>query len=350
MSELFRNAFSSALGWGSGPSSSTEGRGSPSNVGQDNPFVGQTVDVKGRRIRIERVLAEGGFGFVFKVRDLESSQSLALKRLIVADRETKEEVENEIRILQMLQPHPHVMKFINFGIIQGNTYLLLTEFCGCGSLVDIKLPINNSLQISKIMYQTGLAVLHMHCLNLIHRDLKIENILFDNQGMVKLCDFGSTTDKSYFPDMDWTPIQRSLVEDEMQRKTTPMYRPPEILDTYLHLPITTCMDVWSFGCMLYMIKFGRHPFEDSAKLRIINCNYSIPNDVSIDDIHVEIIQSCLKVDPRERTTISDVDLLERNFADLKSPVVRPKTPSPEHPQNPTNPAQQIASSAPYHYL
>lgn len=102
------------------------------------------------------------------------------------------------------------------------------------------------------------AVQWMHTNCLIHRDLKIENILFDSKGMVKLCDFGSATDKSYFPDMDWTPIQRSLVEDEMQRKTTPMYRPPEILDTYLHLPINTAMDVWAFGCILFLLKFGRH--------------------------------------------------------------------------------------------
>lgn len=48
----------------------------------------------------------------------------------------------------------------------------------------------------------------MHQINLIHRDLKIENILFDSEGFVKLCDFGSATSKSFHPDHDWTPIQR----------------------------------------------------------------------------------------------------------------------------------------------
>lgn len=55
----------------------------------------------------------------------------------------------------------------------------------------------------------------MHRLNLIHRDIKIENILFDYNGIVKLCDFGSAHTKFYEPSMDWTPIQRSLVEDEV---------------------------------------------------------------------------------------------------------------------------------------
>lgn len=55
----------------------------------------------------------------------------------------------------------------------------------------------------------------MHRLNIIHRDLKIENILFDYNGIVKLCDFGSSHSQFYEPNMDWTPIQRSLVEDEV---------------------------------------------------------------------------------------------------------------------------------------
>lgn len=224
-------------------------------------------------------LFTGGFGYVFKVHEQESGQVFALKRLIAADKDAKEEIENEISVLQQLQPHPHIMQFIAFGLIQKNVYLLLrwdmlwisklfrssnslsnwhSEFCGCGSVLDLKLPIATTVQLNRILFQTALAVQWMHSHCLIHRDLKIENILFDNRGLVKLCDFGSATDKSFCPDMEWTPIQRSVVEDEMQRKTTPMYRPPEILDTYLHLPINTAMDVWAYGCIIYMTKFGRH--------------------------------------------------------------------------------------------
>lgn len=76
----------------------------------------------------------------------------------------------------------------------------------------------------------------------------------------------------------------------MSRHTTPMYRPPEILDTYLHYPINTAMDIWAFACLIYLIKFGRHPFEDSAKLRIINCNYTFPPNTSQDDVIVKIIK------------------------------------------------------------
>lgn len=70
-------------------------------------------------------LSIGGFGFVFRVRDLQTSEVYALKRLIAADKDAKEEIENEINILTTLQPHNHIMKFITWGKISHNIYLLL---------------------------------------------------------------------------------------------------------------------------------------------------------------------------------------------------------------------------------
>jgi len=299
-----------------------------SNVDQDNEFVGQTIELKGHRLRVERVLAEGGFGFVFKVKDGHSQETYALKRLIASDKESKKDIINEIQILTKLQPHPHIMKFISWGQMDNNVYLVLCELCSGGSLSDLAFPLATTQQLNRILYQTANAISHVHRYNIIHRDLKPQNILFDNKGFVKLCDFGSATMDSYHPNSDWTPVQRSLVEDEMGRKTTPMYRPPEILDTYLHLKINKSMDIWSFGCMIYFVKFNKHPFEDSAKLRIINCNYTFPSNY-VEDVHTELIKRCLKIDPDERITIEGIiEELERNFVDLIAPCVQPKQSSP----------------------
>ena len=112
----------------------------------------------------------------------------------------------------------------------------------------------------------------------------------------------------------------------MNRHTTPMYRPPEILDTYLHYPINTAMDIWAYGCLLFCIRFGQHPFEDSAKLRILNCNYSIPPSANDSDIIVQMIKSCLKLNPSERTTAGNmIKLMEDNLVDLNSPCVSART-------------------------
>lgn len=64
----------------------------------------------------------------------------------------------------------------------------------------------------------------------------------------------------------------------MARFTTPMYRAPEMVDTWSNFYVGPPVDIWALGCILYMLCYFKHPFEDSAKLRIINANYTLPPD------------------------------------------------------------------------
>lgn len=57
-----------------------------------------------------------------------------------------------------------------------------------------------------------------------------------------------------------------------------MYRTPEMVDLYANRPITEKADVWALGCLLYKLCFMVHPFEDSGILRILNANYSLPEE------------------------------------------------------------------------
>lgn len=141
-----------------------------SNLDQENEFVGQTIELKGHRLKVEKVLAEGGFGFVFKVKDARSQETYALKRLIACDKESKKDILNEIQILIKLQPHPHIMKFISWGQMD-NVYLVLCELCGGGSLYDLVFPLP-TIQLNRVLYQTSNAISHLHRFSVIHRDGK----------------------------------------------------------------------------------------------------------------------------------------------------------------------------------
>lgn len=303
-------------------------------------MIDTVVQIDNYKLAVETIIAEGGFGYVYKVRDTESNNLYALKKINSSDKESQEEIENEIDILTSVQKHPHIMEFItstkldqqlqpikenNINKISHKfTYLLLSEYCDRGTLTDLELPIQELERSCRIIYQIALALKHMHGLGIIHRDIKAENILFDRNGRVKLCDFGSATRKKYNPTIDWTPLEHSTVEEEMQRHTTPLYRPPEILETYLHYPINCGIDVWALGCLTYFIRFGQHAFPDSGKLRIVNCCYSFPKGVSDNDPLVLIVKQCLKPDPNERISIETlIKSLELDFhnMDLNGDIV-----------------------------
>ncbi|CAC5379615.1 GAK [Mytilus coruscus] len=279
----------------------------------------------------------GGFAFVYIAQDTTSGKDFALKRLLANDEEKNKAVLEEIRFMKKLTGHSNIVQFIAAASIgkeesgHGQAeYLLLMELCSGGQLVDIinrrpgPLPCD---QVLLSFYQTCRAVQHMHRQNppIVHRDLKVENLLLSSQGSIKLCDFGSATTKTHYPDSGWSAIQRSLVEDEITRNTTPMYRSPEMLDLYMNYPICEGLDIWALGCVLYLLCFNVHPFEDSAKLRIINGNYTIPDTDREYTVFHDLIRSMLQVNPNDRPNITDVlDRLQEVAAarniNLKTPL------------------------------
>lgn len=82
---------------------------------------------------------------------------------------------------------------------------------------------------------------------------------------------------------------------QLSSVTTPMYRAPEMLDTWSNYEVGLKVDVWSLGCILYVLCFQKHPFEDSAKLRIVNGNFIIPTDTRFSCFHDVIKGICLLI-------------------------------------------------------
>ncbi|XP_076403214.1 cyclin-G-associated kinase isoform X14 [Peromyscus maniculatus bairdii] len=118
-----------------------------------------------------------------------------------------------------------------------------------------------------------------------------------------------------------------MVEEEITRNTTPMYRTPEIVDLYSNFPIGEKQDIWALGCILYLLCFRQHPFEDGAKLRIVNGKYSIPvNDTRYTVFH-DLIRAMLKVNPEERLSITEVVRQLQEIAAARN--VNPKAPITE---------------------
>jgi serine/threonine protein kinase len=89
-----------------------------------------------------------------------------------------------------------------------------------------------------------------------------------------------------------------------------MYRPPEMVDVYLKYPIDGRVDIWMLGCVLFVMNYRYHPFQDSGKLSIVNANIRYPNTAS--EKMQKFIRHMLTPNPYFRPTLDEViDIVEK---------------------------------------
>eukprot|EP00117_Sycon_ciliatum_P029385 scpid20330/ scgid23411/ Cyclin-G-associated kinase len=306
--------------------------------GQEHELVGTNVQVGDYNFAIKKVVAQGGFGFIFLVVD-GAGRSYALKR-IIASGETEKVVKREISTLKLVSGHPNIVEFVTAAAIpakntkHGNTeFLIIQELCSAPlkSVLDPLMAENEFRHDQRLhcFHKICEAVAHMHMLKppVVHRDLKIDNVLLSASGEIKLCDFGSATTTIYQPTLDWNHIQRETAEDEINRNTTPIFRAPEMLDLYTNMIIGPKADIWALGCLLYQLCFGSSPFEESGKLGSLNGKYRFPPDSPYQD-YAPLIQGMLTVDVKARWNIQkvleEVETLARKLRiDLFNPLPYP---------------------------
>ncbi|XP_014481590.1 PREDICTED: cyclin-G-associated kinase [Dinoponera quadriceps] len=331
--------------------------------GGDGEYVGQTLEINNVRLKVTRLIAEGGWSLVFAVEDVATGKEYALKRLIALDEETNKDIIQEIETLKRLSGHPNIIQYLHAQRLErenqkGYEYLVVTELCPGGTVADILRSVSvNTLtlaQVCKIAYQATRAVHHMHSQQpepLIHRDVKLENFLLGRDGLVKLCDFGSASTQQILPSPSWNAQKRATLEDQMAKYTTPMYRAPEMMDTWNNEPIGPPVDCWALGCILYALITLRHPFPGDNKLSIVNGKYSmlLPNP-RYACLH-DLVKGCLQVSPIQRLTTAT--LLERLAAIAESNNFDPREPprievaiKPSPPPRPTPPQPTSAPAAP----
>ncbi|XP_018398325.1 PREDICTED: cyclin-G-associated kinase isoform X1 [Cyphomyrmex costatus] len=328
-----------------------------------NEYVGQTLDINNVKLRVTRLIAEGGWALVFAVEDVATGKEYALKRLIAADEDANRVIIQEIDTLKRLSNHPNIIQFLYAQRLErderkGYEYLVVTELCPGGTIADILRNVSvNTLtlaQVCKIAYQATRAIHHMHSQQpepLVHRDIKLENFLLGRDGLVKLCDFGSATTQQILPDPSWNAQKRASLEDQMAKYTTPMYRAPEIMDTWNNEPIGPPVDCWAVGCILYSLITLRHPFPEGNKLAIVNGKYPpLPPNPRYACLH-DLVKGCLQISPIQRLTTAQ--LLERLAAIAESNNFDPREPprievpiKPSPPPRPTPPPPAPPSSVP----
>ncbi|XP_061607500.1 serine/threonine-protein kinase 36-like isoform X1 [Phyllopteryx taeniolatus] len=191
-------------------------------------------------------VGQGSFGRVHKGMKRFTGQVVALKFMPKMGRSTKElqSLKKEIDIMSNLQ-HPNIVKL--FDSFETETEVVVVTEYAEGQLFQI-IEADGSLpesQVCEIACQLVSALYYLHSRRILHRDMKPQNILFDKNGVVKLCDFGFARAMSIS-----TMVVTSI-------KGTPLYMSPELV---AEKPYDHTADLWALGCILYEIHTGLPPF------------------------------------------------------------------------------------------
>ena len=203
-------------------------------------------------------------------------------------------IKNEVKIMSKLRKSDNIVKL--FEIFETKDYYcLVMENVVGGNLLNTinkmnKIPEN----LSKIIFKQLITTLkYMHTNNIVHRDIKPDNILLDLDNTIKLCDFGVS---KIIP-------QGHLINDSCG---TPAFIAPEILKGIPYNPYLT--DIWSSGVVLYVMITGFFPFrginETQLHESILSGIYPMPKDISVE--LSDLLSRILNIVPENRISLDGI--------------------------------------------
>lgn len=274
-------------------------------TGNDQVIVLDT----GRRIRVGKQIAEGGFSWIFEAQDVEvdgsyfgsnirgkhsQKQRYALKRIYLADQEMVQACLKEIGIHRSVR-HPNVMPLLGMSLVHDESvcYILFPliphslrkevnqRILESKQPLTLRSPWFSELDVLRLFLGIVDGVHALHEANYSHRDVKLENVLLKLESPPQqqvptnisninihrytpiLTDFGSAGLK-----VEPVPTRRRILEivENASQHTTMPYRPPELFDGGVRAGENesidfTKVDVWSLGCTLFGMLYGASPFE-----------------------------------------------------------------------------------------
>ena len=216
-----------------------------------------------KKYEVLGVVGEGAYGIVYKCRNKETDKFVAIKKFKeIEDKLVQKTMKRELKMLQMLK-HDNVVDFQEAFIYKENLFLVF-EYVEKNLLEVLeKFPEGlNPKLIRSFVFQMCKAVHYLHTKNIIHRDVKPENLLVDENMNLKLCDFGFARKISLNQENNNVDAMTDYV-------ATRWYRSPELLlSNGIYGPE---VDYWAIGCIMGELADGNPMFPGENEVDQLDC-------------------------------------------------------------------------------
>lgn len=255
------------------------------------PGIFEAGDLVGERYEVLVKIGQGQSGIVYKAQDKNTGDTVALKVLRASTEEVKKRFQREGEISAALN-HPQIAKLLNSGEHNGQIFFVF-EYIAGSTLDDLAKDSLDPDQQFQILLEIAKGLAYAHSKNIVHRDLKSNNILIDDAGHPHIVDFGLAR----------TPELESLTETGAL-VGTPRFMAPEQLKSGGQRALPQS-DIWSFGVLIHHILTGDYPFSGA---NVTELTHSIvtsstpclpPQKDRMLGIQ-SIFEVCLKKDPSQR--------------------------------------------------
>lgn len=289
-------------------------------------MVGKTL----KHFKVEELLGKGGMGVVYRARDVRLDRPVAIKVLkpdLTADRDRQRRFLQEARAASAVT-HPAIAQIYDVDEVEGMTFIAM-EFVE-GQTV-LQLITNRELDLLgavEIALQVAEGLSRAHKANIVHRDIKSDNIMVTRDGHAKLLDFGLA---KLLDPMIETPKKEST-KDLTHTATFSQTQPGTILGTVSYMSpeqargqqVNQSSDVFSMGIVIYEMVTGELPFKGDTPLDTMH-------SIAFDEIRPitvirknlppelhRIISNCLRKRPNDR--YKDAHLLAVDLKNLKRDI------------------------------